>query len=134
MLKVHQKRKATHLSLACVRFFGYLSVINPDALTRFNLFTQEIFDQVNHFDQLDPVRRQLAFDTLALITTSSNAKQLLTQRQCKIVYCGLILKNLNTLVFTHTLQLQFLNLLTSNFYETNINVHNFPNRPRFFCF
>ncbi|KAI1729276.1 proteasome non-ATPase 26S subunit domain-containing protein [Ditylenchus destructor] len=66
---------------ACVRFFGYLSVINPDALTRFNLFTQEIFDQVNHFDQLDPVRRQLAFDTLALITTSSNAKQLLTQRQ-----------------------------------------------------
>ena len=39
--------------LACIRFFGHLSVSSPDSLERFPLFTQEIFDMINHFDQVD---------------------------------------------------------------------------------
>uniref|UniRef100_A0A915CY30 26S proteasome non-ATPase regulatory subunit 5 n=1 Tax=Ditylenchus dipsaci TaxID=166011 RepID=A0A915CY30_9BILA len=67
---------------ACIRFFGHLSVNSPNALEKFSLFTSEIFDMIYHFDQVDATRRQLAFDTLAVMSTSSSAKQFLSIPSC----------------------------------------------------
>lgn len=36
---------------------------------------------VYHFDHVDAVRRQLAFDTLSMITTNSEAKKFLCSAQ-----------------------------------------------------
>jgi hypothetical protein len=68
---------------ACIRFFGYLSTADPNSLTKFPLFTADVFDAVNRFDAFDPVRRKLAFETFAIITTTSGAKQFLASEQCK---------------------------------------------------
>lgn len=68
--------------LACFRFFGYLTQSDPNALISYPLFSNEVFDTVYHFDCVDAVRRQFAFETLAIITTSSETKKFLTLPNC----------------------------------------------------
>jgi len=63
---------------ACHRFFGYLASVAPDSLRAFPNFTGEVFNMVLHFDLLDAPRRLLAFDSLAVISTTSGAKTYLS--------------------------------------------------------
>uniref|UniRef100_A0A914H4B5 Uncharacterized protein n=1 Tax=Globodera rostochiensis TaxID=31243 RepID=A0A914H4B5_GLORO len=66
---------------ACIRFFAYLSSADTDSLTKFPEFTADVFDSVYRFDAFDVTRRQLAFETLAVIGSSSEAKQILSQNE-----------------------------------------------------
>lgn len=65
--------------LGCVRFFGYLSAADPNCLRNYPIFTKSVMDMINHFDCLDPARRVLAFDTLAVVASTSEAKAFLNE-------------------------------------------------------
>uniref|UniRef100_A0A183CA21 26S proteasome non-ATPase regulatory subunit 5 n=1 Tax=Globodera pallida TaxID=36090 RepID=A0A183CA21_GLOPA len=54
---------------------------DADSLTKFPEFTADVFDSVYRFDAFDVTRRQLAFETLAVIGSSSGAKQILSQNE-----------------------------------------------------
>uniref|UniRef100_A0A914HAH9 26S proteasome non-ATPase regulatory subunit 5 n=1 Tax=Globodera rostochiensis TaxID=31243 RepID=A0A914HAH9_GLORO len=54
---------------------------DADSLTKFPEFTADVFDSVYRFDAFDVTRRQLAFETLAVISSSSGAKQILSQNE-----------------------------------------------------
>lgn len=70
--------------LACIRFFGNLTKIDPETLTHYPQFADEIFDMVYHFDQSDVQSRQLAFETLTIITQSAESKRYLSSQKSKI--------------------------------------------------
>ncbi|KAH7694309.1 Protein F35G12.12 [Aphelenchoides avenae] len=67
------------LYTGCVRFFGYLSASDPNCLRNYPIFTKSVMDMINHFDCLDPARRVLAFDTLAVVASTSEAKAFLNE-------------------------------------------------------
>uniref|UniRef100_A0A914H3P3 26S proteasome non-ATPase regulatory subunit 5 n=1 Tax=Globodera rostochiensis TaxID=31243 RepID=A0A914H3P3_GLORO len=58
-----------------------LFTADADSLTKFPEFTADVFDSVYRFDAFDVTRRQLAFETLAVICSSSGAKQILSQNE-----------------------------------------------------
>ncbi|KHN71896.1 26S proteasome non-ATPase regulatory subunit 5 [Toxocara canis] len=59
---------------AVIKFFGHLSVGDVGCLRRYPTFMHLMFDLVYHFDLLDASQRLLAFDTLALLASSDEAK------------------------------------------------------------
>ncbi|KAL3115728.1 hypothetical protein niasHT_017860 [Heterodera trifolii] len=69
------------IHIACIRFFAYLCTTDANALTKFPKFTADVFDAVFRFDAFDVTRRQLAFETLAVISSTSGAKQILSQNE-----------------------------------------------------
>jgi hypothetical protein len=48
------------------------------------VFAADVFDAVYRFDSLDIIRRKLAFETLAIVTTTSGAKEFLATHDCKL--------------------------------------------------
>uniref|UniRef100_A0A915LU14 26S proteasome non-ATPase regulatory subunit 5 n=1 Tax=Meloidogyne javanica TaxID=6303 RepID=A0A915LU14_MELJA len=73
---------------ACIRFFGYLSTTDSNALEKFPIFTSDVFDAIYHFDSLDPLRRKLAFETFAVVTKTIGAKRFLSSENCKLFFKG----------------------------------------------
>ncbi|KAL7080253.1 hypothetical protein ACQ4LE_000970 [Meloidogyne hapla] len=80
MTKDHTDMGITHT--ACIRFFGYLSTTDSNALEKFPIFTSDVFDAIYHFDSLDPLRRKLAFETFAIVTKTIGAKRFLSSENC----------------------------------------------------
>uniref|UniRef100_A0A9J2PHJ7 26S proteasome non-ATPase regulatory subunit 5 n=1 Tax=Ascaris lumbricoides TaxID=6252 RepID=A0A9J2PHJ7_ASCLU len=60
--------------LTLIKFFGHLSVTEVQCLGRYPIFLHSLFDIVHHFDILDASQRLLAFDTLAVLASTDDAK------------------------------------------------------------
>ncbi|CAK5012864.1 unnamed protein product [Meloidogyne enterolobii] len=77
---------------ACIRFFGYLSTTDSNALEKFPIFTSDVFDAIYHFDSLDPLRRKLAFETFAVVTKTIGAKRFLSSENCIFINFSIYMK------------------------------------------
>uniref|UniRef100_A0A914ZVV4 26S proteasome non-ATPase regulatory subunit 5 n=1 Tax=Parascaris univalens TaxID=6257 RepID=A0A914ZVV4_PARUN len=71
---IAEQPDAGFLFPALMKFFGHLSVTEVHCLRRYPIFLHSLFDIVHHFDILDASQRLLAFDTLAVLASTDDAK------------------------------------------------------------
>lgn len=52
-------------------------MVDPEALEKYPKFVDSVLDMVYHFDCLDAPQRALAFETLAVMSSTSSAKKIM---------------------------------------------------------
>ena len=69
---------------AVMKFFGHLSITDAQCLRRYPNFLRNLLDLVYQYDRLDASLRLLAFDTLAVVASTEDAKRYLSSFSGKL--------------------------------------------------